>query len=836
MQDKKQKSISIVKNILVHILVLGVLFVVAVLGFARMINQTSPSTAAAMENSSFPLVYMRSDGVSYNCLHGYAYEMDVNYIRDTVTVLPDSHELEIQIQPFDTRIENISYEVLTLDGSQSLENTKVIKTTEDNGMIYATLKIQNHMLLEQEYILKIQVTAGGRDIYFYTRLLLEDGLHLSSYLNFVTGFYDKCVNRTDGEALGQVVEPDETTNQTRTLAQMDIHDSVRQLMWGDMNPQIYYKPTPSLVDINGTTASFVLDYRISATGQDGGLQIFNIKEFYRLRYTDTRVFLLDFTRSTEEIFRAEGDVFEEAGINLGITDTDVEYAFDAKKKTVAFVQENELWTYTVNGGKMTRVFGFPQQENMDYRDFYDRNNIRILRVDTSGNVWFTVSGYMNRGPHEGENGIGIYYYEDASTTVDEILFVQTMESYDTLKLDSDALSYITDDEEDCYLLLEGIVYRINLVSGEYERVIDDVNTGCFAVSESGRYFGWLKEGRRYDSQTLFMMDFETGTVHEITCDASERLRPICFMGEDLVYGKALVSDINIASEGNELFPMYGLVIVNADGEEVKTYQTPGVYVMDVQKTDNTLKLVRAVRDGAGYTETTEDHIVSTDTEEDVVYGISTKQSDIKQTEVLIRVGTEIKDENPQVVTAKLLMEEENTETQIPTNTDREKLYYVYAGGSMESCWPTAAEAIRRADEKVGVVINAEKEFVWERGNRAETAKINLENIPDAVLAGNMNTESLELAIRKDVVDLTNCTMEQVLYFVGQGKAVLAATAEGTVIITGYDDYGNLILLKPGETETYFSGPLDSEAMFEAAGNKFVSYLDTEVDTSEKKVQ
>ena len=47
--------------------------------------------------------------------------MDVSYIRDTVTVLNSDHELAIQIEPFDTNIESISYEVLTQDGAQSLE-------------------------------------------------------------------------------------------------------------------------------------------------------------------------------------------------------------------------------------------------------------------------------------------------------------------------------------------------------------------------------------------------------------------------------------------------------------------------------------------------------------------------------------------------------------------------------------------------------------------------------------------------------------------------------------------------------------------------------------------
>ena len=373
-----REKLKTVKNAVVHVLVLLLVFIGAVVLFEKLINQPTPNSAQDMENSTFPLVYMQNKGVSYNCLHGYAYEMDVTNIRDTVTVLGDSHELDIQIQPFSSNVESVSYEVLSLDGTESLENTKVVQLTEESNYLTATLNIQNNMLLNQEYILKLQVTAGGRDVYFYTRLLLEDGLHLEAYLNFVSGFYEKCVNKTDEATLGSAVEPDETTDQKDTLAEMDIHSSVNRLMWGNLNPQIFYKPTPSLVDINGTTASFVLDYRISAINSEGTTELYNVKEFYRLRYTDTRVFLLDFTRSTDEIFSAEGTVINSKGINLGVTSQNVEFAIDEKSKVAAFVQEDELWTYQINAGRMTRVFGFPQKENMDYRDFYEKNNIKIL--------------------------------------------------------------------------------------------------------------------------------------------------------------------------------------------------------------------------------------------------------------------------------------------------------------------------------------------------------------------------------------------------------------------------------------------------------------------------
>ena len=823
-----REKLKTVKNAVVHILVLLLVFIGAVVLFEKLINQSTPNSAQDMENSTFPLVYMQNKGVSYNCLHGYAYEMDVTNIRDTVTVLGDSHELDIQIQPFSSNVESVSYEVLSLDGTESLENTKVVQLTEESNYLTATLKIQNNMLLNQEYILKLQVTAGGRDVYFYTRLLLEDGLHLEAYLNFVTGFYEKCVNKTDEATLGSAVEPDETTDQKDTLAEMDIHSSVNRLMWGNLNPQIFYKPTPSLVDINGTTASFVLDYRISAINSEGTTELYNVKEFYRLRYTDTRVFLLDFTRSTDEIFSAEGTVINSKGINLGVTSQDVEFAIDEKNKVAAFVQEDELWTYEINAGRMTRVFGFPQKENMDYRDFYEKNNIKILRVDSDGNVWFCVSGYMNRGRHEGENGIAVYYYEDASATVEEILFVKTMESYDKLKLDIGALAYITENAQDFYLLLQGMIYRSDLTTREYERVVDGINTECYTVSESNRYVAWLKEGARYDSQTLYRMDLETGAVQEITCDADDRIRPVAFMGEDLVYGVAHTSDIDTTHEGSELFPMYRLTIVGADGEERKNYEPGNAYVLSVEQSENMLVLSRVTRTENGYEETTEDHIVSTNTDEEVATGTTTQASNVKGSEVILRLGTTLRDTTVQTVNAKLLTDGAASEISIPTNKNREKLYYVYAGGSLESVWTTAAEAIRRADEKVGVVINDEKEFVWERGNRAETAKISVDKIPQAIQNGVMDLNTLESQLGKVVIDLTGCTLEQVLYFVGNRHPVLAWTGTETVIITGYDDYGNLILLKPGESETYFYGPEDSKTMFEAAGNQFMTYLNTDL--------
>lgn len=819
-----RNTLRTIRNVFLHSFLLLVIFAGAVIVFGRMINQVTPDTAETMSNSTFPLVYMQKDGVNFNCLHGYAKAMDVSYIRDSITPLDADRALDIQIQAFSTSIDSVSYEVLSLDGTESLENTKVVKLKKEDDSIFASLTLQNKMFMNQEYILKLQVNSGGRTIYYYTHILLADGLHTKEYLNYVSGFYDKCVNKTDEQSIGTAVEPDETTDEEATLAFMDIHDSVNQLMWSDLNPQVYYKPTPRITEINTNTATLTLEYRIASVNSSGITEVFNVQEYYRLRYTDSRVYLLNFERTTDEIFNPENNVIQEKGINLGITGKEVEYASDEKNKVIAFVQEDELWTYQISTGKLVQVFGFPQKENMDYRDFYDAHEIKILRVSSEGDVWFAVAGYMNRGNHEGENGVGVYYFEAATAMVDEKIFLSSMESPELLQRDVETLAYISEDESNFFVYLEGTVYRIDLNGRYYDMLVSGVAENCYAASRSGRYFCWLSEGKEYDSSVLCLLDMETGETREITCASNERIRPAAFMGEDLVYGTAYAEDILAEHGGNGIFPMYRLTIQDGEGTVIKQYEPAGYYVTDTVSADNMLTLTRMTKTENGFEESTEDHIVNTDTEDAVSMGVATKTSVRKQTEVLLRVGTELSDKSPQIVRSKILTYETSRTLEIPVNHEKQELYYVYAGGQLAEIYTYPNEAIVRADELVGVVIDSEQKYVWVRGDKSASAELSLEKIPSVFFQGSMDTELLQQESGKRILDLSGCTLEQVLYFVSHGKAVVAQTANGPVTIVGYDEY-NVYLVDPNGTEWYYSGMNDSTAMFEEAGNLFISYME-----------
>lgn len=818
-------NIRFIRNLIIRIILLAALFVCCVTIFSRMINKVTPDTASKMEDATFPLVCMQKDGVDFNLLHGYSRQIDASRQRDSITPLSDQRQITIKIETFGTAVDSVSYEISTIDGTKSLENTKVIKLEEDGDILTARLTLMDKILMNQEYVMKIQVTTGGRNVYYYTHVLLADGLHTGDYLNFAAGFWDKCINKTDLDSVGQALEPDDTTDEDDSLAYMDIHDSVKRLTWGDLNPQIYYKPTPRLTEINDNTATMTMDYRICTAADNGTTEIYNVHEYYRLRYTDSRVYLLNFERTTDQVFNPDnGEALTEDGINLGTTRKTVEYKADSRNRCIAFVQQNVLWTYMTQKGNFIRAFGFPQTENMDARDFYDQNTIRIIRVDETGDVTFAVGGYMNRGSHEGDNGIGLYYYDARSNMVSELAFLQTDENTERIQLDMKDCLYLNQQEQKCYVFLAGILYSVDLQTGEASKIQDGIAAECYKGSDSGRYFAWLKEGDLHGSMTIEEIDLETESITEYTCSQDERLLPLTFMKDDLVYGVAKAGDVSAPHGGCGIFPMYKLQIVQPDGNVIKTYQQDGIYVKSLVREGNMLTLNRVRKKGDSYTEEAEDQIVSSDTAEDVELGVSTRKDDVKLTVVLLRVGSSISFENAQSAESKLVTGV-SKKVIIPPNPDMQDLYYVYASGGMTEMYTYPNDAIVRADQLFGVVVNQNQDYVWVRGDKLNEKEIPMKDIPQAMLSGITDPARLQSAIGKVAVDLSGCSLDQVLYFVSHGKPVIAQTSEGVRIIVGYDEY-NTYLVKPGDTEWYYYGIQDSTELFEKSGNVFFSYLDT----------
>ena len=552
--------------------------------------------------------------------------------------------------------------------------------------------------------------------------------------------------------------------------------------------------------------------------------MFNVKEYYRVRYTDSRVFLLNFERTTDEVPNPENNMLEESGIRLGITGKDVVYDADERGRVVAFVQENELWSLERATSKLTQVFSFPQKENMDARDFYDAHKIRILHVSTDGDIWFTVTGHMNRGDHEGDNGIGVYLYDAAADTVDERIFIETAQTGELLQRDVDSLSYLNEERSRFYVLLQEKVYQIDLNARSAEVIAEQVLEDAHAVSPSGRYFAYLAEGEPYASKTLNVIDLESLVTRQITSGQGECIKPLCYMNDDLVYGLAREEDIAIGSLAVGLFPMYRLVFENAEGQAVKIYEPEGMLVTGVEESDHMLTLYRAVRTLEGtLVRADSDEIMDMNAVDSAAMGTATKMTDRKQTIVYLRVGGTISDTSPEVIRSKIIKYISPRIMEIPVNLDQQSKFLAYAHGGLQDCFVQPNEAVASADANVGVVVTNRLDYVWVRGDRPNKTEIPLDQVPQSMRGGATDAASLAEGEEGTVLDLRGCTLDQVLYFVGHGHPVQVVTVDGPRTIVGYDEY-NTYLLRPGEEEWFYYGMNDSTELFEQSGNQFYTIV------------
>lgn len=813
-----------IKKILIRVVTLLIVFVAAVFGIGKYINKDTPDTTEAMRIATLPLVYMLNDETQMNRLHGYVKEMEITAMRDALTPIDSDRKLNIQIQPYQNKVTGVEFEVLTSDGKKSMENTKVTKISEDENYVTATLEFQNKILMNTEYMLKIALTVGGREVYYYTRIIREDGLKAPEYLDFVMGFYESCINGKP-KNIEEVMGPESNQADNTTLAYSNIHNNLNDnIIWKTLEPEVYYKPTPCIRELNQTTATIVMDYMISATDEDGNVELYNVSEYFRLRYTETRIYLLDFEREMNEMFNPENNIMTEKGIKLGITGKNITYKNDIKNNYFAFVQQGALWSYDSGSNKITQIFSFPQERNSDARDMYDQNDIEIISIDEAGNIYFLVCGYMNRGNHEGESGVAVYYYEEASSTVGECLFVDTKHAYSLLRQDVQTLAYISEDKNSFYMVLDGNVYGINMETRQVESIVSGLKVGCYTGSRSGKWFAWVKENDLYNSSTIQIIDLDTREMTEVASPGGQKLRVLGFIEEDLVYGLAKDGDIDTAYPGNELFPMSEIRIVDSEGQTIKNYEPKNSFVFDAVFEDKMVTLLRKEYTGGRYQDIEEDHIVSSTADQESSYGISSVTSTRKKTETVLGIGESLSAVGtPQVVKSRQIIYEGSKEIALETNPRDESLYYVYAKGSLDSMHTSVNLAVQRADEALGVVVNGKQQVVWERGNKKEKLDLDVNTFPAAFLEYSLDVQAIQSKMDQTVLDLSGCTMEQILYFVSQGTPVLAKTADGVVIIGGYDEY-NTRLLRPGSEKLEYYGREDSTAMFEEAGSVFITYL------------
>lgn len=801
-----------------------------------------------MGEAKLPVVSTEIYGTEANTMYGYTQEIEAMYMRDTLTLIPENHELNLNIYRFNAGIMSIGFEVRSMDTTRLIEDTEVDNWIVDEDKLRVILNINNMIEKDEEYLLIVKLsTEDYGEIKYYTRIMENAQSHFEEQSKFVMNF-NNAIYGDEPESIIKYLEPKGTEDNTN-LGNANINSSFEHITWGNLEPVKVTNPIISCKDIIGDVGFYELEYTIKAKNDYDEYQYYNISENYRVRWTDSDMYLLDFKRTANQEFAANNQNISGSRINLGISSEEVPQMLSAESRTyMAFVKERTLWLMDTKGNDITKVFSFKEDEDSDIRDTNDNHDIEIVSIDDDGNLKFIIYGYMNRGRHEGSIGVALYSYNVQENICRELLFIPFTRSYQILKESIGKLSYVREDV--MYIMINDCVYSIDLSGNEYVQIVSGLKDDAYCINESGDILAWQTDGGSEGATRIRVLSLRDGKEYDIKVKDKNRIRALGFINDDFIYGIANASNVFVDKNGYVFFPMSKLRVLDSEGEILKEHSKGGVFFTDATISENMINLKQVIKDEEGNFVTTSDYQIFGNVEEDEDdISLATIVTDLKKTEYVINFVYKVTTSSKlKVIYPKEVVFNDTNAMSIRELISEEEAYYVYSYGKVIGVYTNEAEAIIEAYNNSGLVMDDNGKYIWKRISRPMEYEISgvsvspTENLSGQIAAcvkgmlmyngvnknvsklmtnGKSSVEVINEALDNRGLDLSGCTLEQVLYYVCNGQPVLGMINETEcVLIVGYNFY-NGIMINPATGETYKYGIEETAEMFEEAGNRFI---------------
>lgn len=831
------------KSILLSIAV----FAAALIGFWLLINHESPVRTQKMAEASLPVVYTSEGSDQENELHGYVTEMDISSMRDNIAQLDSGYKLPLRIETYGNQVKSLTGTVMSLDGEDTLQTVKQTNLDEAGGVIETTLDLHDSMVDDREFQVVISLKLSRKTVRYYLRVCNYSEAHVSECVSFARQFHDWTMDGSKTSKLSGYLEtsanPDDSSLQKVTL-----QNSADQVAWGDFSVKEVTDPTVNIKEINNSYTAIVLTYMVSHKS-GGSTEYYSVREYYRVRYSAQKMYLIDFERTMEADFSGQAEKKVEY-LNLGIRDSDVTLAASTSGNMIAFVQNGTLWLYDEDAGRYTRVYSFRSNGDTDVRDNYDEHDIRIIRVDESGNIDFIVYGYMNRGSHEGEVGIDVCHYNLMENQVEEMLFVPLTRSFQQIKGKISAHVYMSSNN-DLYFGTGDKIYRLDLDSRKSETVISGMDSSTAQSSGNGRYLAWTDESQGSNASVMHVTDFETGKTHNIKAASGSSIRPLGFLETDCIYGTARESDISRNADGQNVFPMHQITIIDPTDhyKELKSYDSGSQYYSEAEVSQQGVINLTCVRYKKGaYVKAGSDSITNNELIAQQRIQIETQTVKPYQKVVVLRLIST----SPNYTKATRYPEIAVSKKTVEINVDEsifQSSYYVYTGGKVLLASQNLPKAVQKADQTGGVVVDSSQMRVWSRAKADNQSPLNLSKAggtsntsravrvmlsamgkkPDDVENDLQSGKSVYQILKENqgsghVYNLTGCTTEEVLMYVGKDYPVYTMTGKNqAVLITGYD-LTNLWYFDPSTGKTTKTTIEKASKVFADAGDIYYVYL------------
>lgn len=829
-------------KILYRTVILLVVFVCSLLYFGSHMQEKvfrEEKTTTRMQETTLPVITLQVEGTELNLLHGYCSSLDEMLLRESITPLGAEKELELWITENEYNIKKVNYEIYETVTDTKVEEGAVIslekQTAESNGKTIekkvAKIRLKNEYLSGNEYVVKFTLISNeSKRIYYYTRFKLYTDSHLAEKLAFVEMFHSSLLDKEKAQNVERYLETKRNADET-DFATANIYNSLDFLSYGTLAPVVLYEEVPTVTEYTKDTASVVREYYLQIT-TDAGPETYFVTENYRFQYTASRVYLYNYERTMEALFDVENTSLAKSEFKFGITaDTDLEVLANQDNSRIAFVRGGSLYVYMVADNTLTTVFTFLQEDTDYIRDTYNKHGIRLLSVDDTGAVDFLVYGYMNRGEYEGRVGMILYTYHPADQTTTERAYFPMNTTYEILKETMGEFSYCN-NQEIFYFHIYNTIYSYNLITGVLTVLAEGVTEDTMVYSRENQMLAWQSRGELGRTDTVHILDLDTGTKDEIRAGEGEILGLLGMIDTNLILGTSPASDVEIREDGTRLAAYRRAAIVDFEGNEQKTYEKDGYYITAALVEGNVVTLSRVTKSGQGeriYGIAESDYILNQARQEAVGIQLSERVTERMRTEYYLSLPSSvIITAIPEVKAARNTVITEDVTVRVNVPEYFRDYYITYAYGTIGLLSEYPGEAIVQADESTGSVIGSNGHVIWSRGVKSTQTELsgigvlsssasmnslmtcvklllNYRNVEADVLSYQpqemLLTDWLEQYLKTDVLKLSGVTLDEALYYVYLQNPVIAVSEGGTaILITAYDRSGiNAIVPSQGRS-------------------------------------
>lgn len=826
-----------------------IIFIGALFFFGRNMETDMDEKGSSVEltEETYPLMQIHTQGHTFNMLYGYSAPLESNIVRESVTPMDQKKRITLLLGKAKSRLVNLEYNIIDKETGEVYATGSVNAISKKQKKVELTFDYG--FKTSTEYILELKATSDqGKVIHYYTRLKYYlDESNLDKKLAFAQKFHKDTFSKSKTEELGRHLEPD-AANRNTTLAHVDITSSAKLVTWSEMSPKVISDELVTLKEYNMETACIQYNYFVQAATASGE-ETYHIKEFYRVRHASGQNYLLNFERSMEAVFDVNTASTKTSQLKLGITqENSAKMLSNKKENQLYFARDGVLYQYDMQENLIKKIYSsFSEKASYAYRA-YNEQDIRLLKVDDKDNLYFCAYGYFPRGRYEGDVAVILYEYT-AEGVLEEMVYMPMSTTYQELKEDFEEYGYVS-SRGIYYFTVANTVYAYNMTAKRLEKIAENVKENTFMTMEGVNCYTWSSSLSKGYGESITIYNLESDEKKMLyRPDTNSYIRLLGVIEDNMVYGFVHKSDIGKTSDGAKVVPCYELYIASTTGEVKRKYKKKGHYIQKISCNGNVINMTLCKKKNGVYKKSGEDTILNNSEKTQEKFRYSSRVTTKSLTEWYIHFPSSFEmKEKP--VWGEGVAALTTSERYVRLERPKIAKYYVYAGGQIVASYESPAKAIREADSRMGVVVSSNHQVVWERsgaflqnsigGLNMTAAGEGISNLSACVhmllKANHYDVNAKGLVGKNQLpyevlgqylqrpVNLKDCTLEEVLYFVSGNKPVIAMTGERTAVVIGGYTNTELTIFNPssGKRETVRRSAY--EEIFKKAGNHFVSYM------------